>query len=236
MSLSADALSYAKKNHKKLISKIFDSKIYTPPSTPFTLFMAGSPGSGKTEFSKGFLKILQKKDLAQKVARLDTDELREMLPQYNGNNSDEMQRAATLLFDKAFSHIQKKNLSAIVDTTFASPRAIENVERALGRGRKVGIFYLHQDPTISWQYTKKREKLEGRLVPKEVFINAYFSARKNVNEAKKKFGKKIVLDLFEKDKNNNYERKAKFNIKSLGSFSKEPHTKSELEEKLLDEL
>jgi UDP-N-acetylglucosamine kinase len=213
MSLSADALSYAKKNHKKLISKIFDLNIYNPSSTPFTLFMAGSPGSGKTEFSKGFLKNFHKKDLTQKIIRLDTDELREMLPQYNGNNSDEVQRAATLLFDKAFSYIQKKKLSVIVDTTFASPRAIENVKRALGRGRKVGILYLYQDPIISWYHTKKRERMEGRRVPKEVFINAYFFARKNVNEVKQKFGEKIILDLFEKDKNNDFNKKAKFNIK-----------------------
>lgn len=106
----------------------------------------------------------------------------------------------------------------------------------MGRNRKVGIIYLYQDPLISWQYTKKREKLEGRFVPKEVFIDAYFSARKNVNQVKQKFGEQIELHLFEKDENNDYEKKANFNIQSLDGYLKELYTVSELEEKLPNEI
>lgn len=58
MSISEEAFAFAKKNHKKLISKICDVSIFSSSLSPFTLFMAGSPGSGKTEFSKAFLKKL----------------------------------------------------------------------------------------------------------------------------------------------------------------------------------
>lgn len=115
--------------------------------------------------------------------------VREFIPHYNGSNSDEVQRAATILFDKVFDLIQKKKINVIVDTTFASPKVVSNVERSLNRSRQVGIIYLYQAPIAAWEYTKKREKLEGRKVPKKVFIDAYFNAKINVNSIKKKFGK-----------------------------------------------
>lgn len=236
MSIDKEALSYAKKYHKKLVTQICDLDQYTPSLNPFTLFMAGSPGSGKTEYSKNFLKQLKVKDASLKIIRLDTDELRELIPQYNGHNSDVVQRAATLLFDKAFDCIQDKNLNVVIDTTFASPRSIENVKRALGRNRKVSIIYLYQDPIIAWQYTQKREKLEGRSVPKKIFIKTYFAARKNVNKIKEMFGDEVELHLFEKDKDNNFEKRAKFNIKSLNDHLKENYTKEKLEKTLPNKL
>lgn len=236
MSISDEVLLYAKKYSKKLISSLCNIKQYPSSKNPFTIFMAGSPGAGKTEFSKNLLKQLKIKNSSQKVIRLDTDELRELLPQYNGSNSDEVQRAATLLFDKAYDFVQKNNQSVIVDTTFASPRSIQNIKRALNRGRKVGILYLHQDPLIAWDYTKKREKVEGRVVPKKVFINAYFSARENVKKVKQKFGDKIELSLFEKDKSFNFLKKARFNIKTLDEYIKNDYSINDLEKMLADEL
>lgn len=236
MTAIEDAQAYVKANHRRLVSKICDITKYPPSAKPFTLFMAGSPGSGKTEYSKSMLKQLEEKDPTQKIVRLDTDELRDMIPQYTGGNSDEVQHAATLLFDKCFDCIQEKNLNAIIDTTFASPKAIQNVERAIKRGRKVGILYLYQDPLIAWDYTKKREKLEGRIVPKKVFIDAYFAAKDNVNLVKRQFGDKIELNLFEKDKEHNFLKKAKFNIKTLDEFLKEGYTRGLLEESLPNEL
>lgn len=229
------ALAYAKANHKKLIAEICDPSKYSKSSKPFTLFMAGSPGSGKTEYSKSFLKQLEEKDPNQKIVRLDTDELRDLLPQYTGQNSDDVQKAATLLFDKAFDYIQDRGLNAIIDTTFASPRALENVKRAIGRGRKVGIIYLYQDPKVAWEYTKKREKLEGRTVPKSVFIDAYFDAKENVNKVKEVFGDRIELNLFEKNEHNDFVKKAKFNIKNLDDHIQEGYNREVLE-KVLPEV
>jgi|APSaa5957512535_1039671.scaffolds.fasta_scaffold104786_2 UDP-N-acetylglucosamine kinase len=236
MSDSEDAVIYAKKHHKLLVAEICNIGKHEASTKPFTLFMAGSPGSGKTEYSKSLLKELEKMDPSQKIVRLDTDELRELLPQYSGNNSDVVQKAATLLFDKAFDHIQNKHLNAIIDTTFASPRSIGNVDRAINRDRKVGILYLHQDPLVAWEYTKKRERLEGRTVPKDVFIRAYFYAKDNVDKIKTKYGDQIELNLFEKDHKNNFVKKARFNINSLDEFIKENYTHDALEKVLSNSI
>jgi len=235
-SISEEAVAYAKKHHKTLVLQICTVELCTPSDKPFTLFMAGSPGAGKTEYSKNFLKEMEKKDPSLKIVRLDTDELRELFPQYSGDNSDSIQKAATILFDKAFDYIQDKQLNAIIDTTFASPRSIDNVDRAINRDRKVGILYLYQDPCIAWEYTKKREKLEGRTVPKQVFINAYFSAKENVQKVKQKYGDQIELHLFEKDQENNFVKKARFNIESIDEYIKESYTYGALEKTLPDEV
>lgn len=236
MTTTEDALAFVKAHQKRLVSQICDLAKYIPAKEPFTLFMAGSPGSGKTEFSKGFLKELQKKEPNLTVIRLDTDELRELMPQYNKSNSDEVQQAATLLFDKVFDFIQDKKLNAIIDTTFASPRSIQNVKRAINRKRKVGILYLYQDPLIAWDYTKKREKLEGRTVPKEIFIHAYFSSKENVNQIKATYGDQVELNLFEKDRENDFVKKARFNIETLDQYLKERYTEAMLEKLLSYEI
>lgn len=225
------------KQHKKELIEQFSSLTHFPPSPkPFTLFMAGSPGSGKTEFSKALILEIEKKDPEHKVLRLDVDELREALPQYSGVNSDEVQTACSILFDKIYDSIQKNGQNVVVDGTFSSPRSIDNMRRAVDRGRSIGITYLYQDPLIAWEYTQKRQKIEGRTVPKSVFIHAYFEARKNVDAVKNEFGSKIVLDLFIKDKENNYQKRAFFNIASIESRIKEEYTSEVLERNLPDTL
>lgn len=47
-----------KDNKKIIIQKFADLSIYLPVQNPTTYFMAGSPGAGKTEYSKSFIKEL----------------------------------------------------------------------------------------------------------------------------------------------------------------------------------
>lgn len=113
---------------------------------------------------------------------------------------------------------------------------LENLQRAINRGRSVGIIYLYQDPFVAWNYTKKREQIEGRTVPKSVFIKAYFSARTNVRIAKEQFGDNITLDVFEKDENNDFERKAHLNVRNFHDYIKEKYTPDFLEQNLPNSL
>jgi len=91
-----------------------------------------------------------------------------------------------------------------MDGTFANYAvARRNVINCLNKNRNIGIFYLYQDPVIAWDFTKKREKLEGRYVPKESFIKAFFDSKENVKLIKKEFAEKIELNLVIKNKQNN---------------------------------
>lgn len=235
MSIAEEAEQFARSNKRSISRMICNVEIYVPSPNPFTMFMAGSPGSGKTEFSKALIPEIEQKDPEHKIIRLDTDELRERIPSYVGTNSDEVQRATTIIFDAVYDLAQNNRQNLMVDTTFSSPRAIDNLRRALGRDRSVGITFLYQNPEIAWEYTKKREKLEGRTVPKNVFINAYFESRENVEKIKSEFGDKVNLSLFIKDKDHR-PRKTYFNIQTMRGYIKELYTKEDLEKCLPDEL
>lgn len=196
--ISEEAKKWVKKNKKELIEKFAGDSVCQTVSDPSTVFMAGSPGAGKTEFSRN---LIREQRLA--VVRIDPDDIRKMLPQYTGRNSDEVQGAASLGVEKLYDYVLEKKKSAIIDGTFSNyDVSARNIRRSLEKERSVALFYIYQDPKVAWEFTQMREKEEGRYVPKDMFIDAFFRARENVVRAKREFGDKIRLHLAEKDYKN----------------------------------
>ena len=95
------------------------------------------------------------------------------------------------------------------------------------------IYYVHQDPLIAWDFSKKRQEKQGRLVPKETFINAYFKSRQNIQELKSEFRDKICLHLIHKDYQDNISD-IQFDVDSIELLLPEKYTREDLEEKLYD--
>lgn len=210
--LATSAIAYIKQNKKLLYESFCDLTSFPPSERPFTFFMAGSPGAGKTEVSKALIKQLNATNSDSKIVRIDADEVRNILPQYKGANAHLVQGAASIGVEKLIDHVMNKNQNAIIDGTFAHyPTSRKNIERSLVHNRQVEIYYIYQDPKIAWDFTRKREKLEGRNIRKDDFIYAFFSAQENVNKAKEEFGKQITLNLIIKDIRNNID-KTKLNI------------------------
>ncbi len=236
MSVSDDAYKEVKKKKKEIIDKFANIEDYPAVEKPFTIFMAGSPGAGKTEFSKSFDPDMFKfvKDQDTKIVRIDADEIRYSLDQFTGSNASEVQRAASKGVEFLFSHVQKKHQNAIVDGTFANRRiSFDNIKRALGRNRSVGIFYIYQTPQVAWEFTKKRNKMEKRDISKQVFIDAFFSAKDNVNEAKKMFKDKILVDLIIKNYENK-DLKYQINVQNVDHYLEEAYTAEQLKSLLKD--
>lgn len=100
------------------------------------------------------------------------------------------------------------------------------------RYHKLDIFFVYQDPLQAWDFTQKREALEQRRVSKEVFIEASFRARENVNRAKEIFGSKIELNLIIKDFEKDLEQ-LEINIENIDRYIKKGYTKEELEKLLI---
>lgn len=177
---SERAKEFIKKNKRLLFEKFASDKIYKPNEKPISLFMAGSPGAGKTEYSKRFIEKFN-----SDMIRIDADDIRQIIPQYNGANSDVVQGAASIAVDILYSHALKNKYNLLLDGTFAKFDIVyRNVERSIDKNREVMICYIYQDPLVAWAFTKKREKLEGRMVPKKAFIEAFINARKNVIKIK----------------------------------------------------
>ena len=87
-----------------------------------------------------------------------------------------------------------------MDGTFSQKeRAIENIERSLNKNRIVFVFYIYQDPTVAWDFTKKRELVEGRNIPKSAFIDQFIGSRETIRHIRNKFGEEVVMYLVEKN-------------------------------------
>lgn len=234
MSTSDDAIAYIKDKQKELIATYASVDNFPSVEKPWAMFMAGSPGAGKTEISESLILLNREIDPSAKIVRIDADEIRNFLvPFYKGTNSDEVQGAASLGVQKIFDSVLKHHQSFILDGTFAHFKVSrQNVERCVSRGMKVGVFFVYQDPVVAWKFTKIREKREGRTIPKNAFIDAYFSAKDNVNKVKSEFGNTVTVDLVIKNYENRVE-KVHFNVDKIDSFIKNEYNPESLEKGLI---
>jgi predicted ABC-type ATPase len=164
---------------------------------PVSLFMAGSPGAGKTEVSVGFMRRFETVPV-----RIDADEIRKKCPNYNGIHAHLYQKAANKGVNILYDYALKRKLHLILDGTFAYGDAIKNIQRSLDKGRIVELWYVYQDPLKAWEFTKAREAIESRHVSKETFIRAFFRSRVNASEAKTTFGSSLTLNLLIKKVDN----------------------------------
>ncbi len=223
--ISKQAVKYIRSEKKNIQEKFAGDHVCLPDDDPVSIFMAGSPGAGKTEFSKRFLK-----DSKLKAVRIDADEIRDTIPLYNKQNANAIQAAAALGVEYIYDYALKKKKSILLDATFADfDKSLQNVKRSLSRGRYIEIYYLFQDPVIAWEFTKAREEIEGRYVPKEVFINSFLKSKENVNKVKNILGNKVILNVVVKNYQNDLER-FRLNVDFVDDIIKKDYTIESLEE------
>ncbi|MFH1536552.1 MAG: zeta toxin family protein [Patescibacteria group bacterium] len=226
------AVAFAKKERKRIANELTDLKFFHPDKIPISVFMAGSPGAGKTEFSKNIISILERKS-DRHVIRIDGDDLRSQLPGYTGANSYLFQGAISLIIEKIHDFVLAKKQSFILDGTFSKYKIAEkNVMRSLNKQRPVFIFYVYQNPKTAWYFTEKREKSEGRNIPKKAFIEQFFGAQKTVEQIKNKFKKNVTVVLLKKDfKKNTVDKIVEIQPTEqlIDKYLKENYTKNELE-------
>ncbi|HLD82278.1 MAG TPA: zeta toxin family protein [Patescibacteria group bacterium] len=214
-------------NQSKLLQTFADRSVYVPDRFPISLFMAGSPGAGKTEISKRLATRF-----TQQPIRIDADEIRLICPGYTGKNAQVFQSTANKGVNILYDYALKQRINLILDGTFAYKNSHDNIQRSLDKGRKVEIFYVYQDLLQAWDLTKKREILEGRRVPKEVFIYSFFQSLENVKKAKVNFGKSIMLNLVIKDLKLDVDQ-IELDIQNIDDFLVSSYTQDDLELQLL---
>ena len=223
-----EAIKYIKTNQKVLIEKFTSEIESVSENEPISLFMAGSPGAGKTEYSKSFIE-----NTRFNAVRIDPDEIKEFLPMYNGSNSNEVQAAANIGVEKLYDYALENKLNLLLDSTFTPFDKIHlNIKRSVKKNRHVEIHYLYQDPLIAWDFTRKRAVVEGRDVPKVMFVQALFESRENVKRIKEEFGSDVtvtfVINDFTNDKIEYFQ-----SINEIDRRTNIPYNKDELLQKLL---
>lgn len=129
--LREDAIEFAKRNKKRIAKILTDPKVYAPDPTPVSVFMAGSPGAGKTELSKNLIDLLEK-EREHRVIRIDGDEVRLLIPGYTGKNSYLFQGAMSLIVEKMHDLALHQSQTFVLDGTFANcGKAVDNMRRSL---------------------------------------------------------------------------------------------------------
>jgi UDP-N-acetylglucosamine kinase len=188
---------YARENRTEIAKELASTRLYPPEIAPISIFMAGSPGAGKTEFSRNLIKMFPGR--ADPI-RIDADDLRNRFADYTGKNSRLFQTATSLIVERIHDHALEKKQSFILDGTFSKSRkAKENIIRSLDKGRPTFIFYVYDDPESAWGFTQARELGEGRNIPKDAFIKEFLGARATVEEMITEFGEKIGVLLVRKN-------------------------------------
>ena len=223
--LERQAISYAKSNRTRIARELTDKNQFPPDTRPVSVFMAGSPGAGKTEASKAFLEEIG----ADNVLRLDPDELRELIPGYTGDNSYLFHRAVSFIVERTLDRAFKNKQSFLLDGTLASYDVAEkNIERSIRKERQVLILFVYQKPELAWEFVEAREKLEGRRILADTFIDQFFASQEVIRELKLKFGSQIQVDLLVK----NNKGKTRFyhdNVQAIEHHLDEKFTREDLQ-------
>ena len=226
--ISEQALRFARSNKKPIAKRFTDKSIYPPEESPVSVFMAGSPGAGKTEASIALVNLFADTP----ILRIDPDDLRNEFEAYQGANSWLFQRAVSILVEKILDLALDQRQSFLLDGTFSNLKvAKSNVERSLKRGRFVQILYVYQNPMLAWDFVKAREEAEGRRIRKEHFIEQYFAARDVVNALKLEYGADVHVDLLIKHIDNSG-RLYKAGVDKIDYHIPEQHTRADLEASL----
>lgn len=228
--IQSKALSYAKENRKAIAKGLTNPDIFPSESQPVSVFMAGSPGAGKTEASIALIEAVA--TVEQQIVRIDPDELRSYFEDYDGLNSHLFQKGVSVLVEKIHDFVLKQKQSFLLDGTLSHYEiAKKNIARSLGKNRMVQILYVYQEPLQAWQFVLARESTEGRKIQPAHFIEQYFKARAVVNHLKLEFGKKLSVDLLLKNIDGS-NQVYKANVDSIDSHIPERYTLEQIAQML----
>lgn len=192
-----NAVAIARKVKKSIARKMVDH--LPQEDAAVSVFMAGSPGAGKTETARHMMKSFLE-NYGVELVHIENDELRKEFDDYNGLNSSLFQTPATLLVEAIHDRALQRGVSFVLDSTLSSfEKAKSNIERSLRRERAVYVIFVYQDPAQAWKLVQAREIVEGRRVPKEVFVEQFIESQRVVGELKKVFKNQIDITFIEKN-------------------------------------
>lgn len=225
------AKEFARKNKNAIAKEITNTGLFLPDQFPVSVFMAGSPGAGKTESSKNLIERFTTD--GHSVLRIDADDLRLRFPEYTGANSDLFVGATSIIADKIHDYALKNKQSFVFDGTLSNlERSRDNIQRSLNKDRFVQLLHVYQEPLQAWNFVKAREIKDGRKIPRAAFLEQYFMARENVNCLKKEFGTAVKVDLVVKNIDGT-DFSYRENIDVIDSYIPEKYTKGDLEKLII---
>lgn len=218
---------WVRTNKKKIARELLERLGHAANQNPAGIFTAGLPGSGKTEFTTELIE-----ELTTKPLRLDMDELAAMIEGYKPQIADVFRKGASSILNEVYTKTIRQRMDFVFDGTLAHSHALQNVERAVKRGYKVKIYYIHQDPVLAWEFTKDRELVEKRGIKKQGFIEAYNGLYENLR-ALQSDSLDITLSVVVKGQNNKVIARHE-NVKDVFKYTGNILSRSGLEHVIID--
>ena len=186
--------------HKEIINSFIDDVVCIQQDEPIAILMGGSPASGKSSFLKKYAPYLLKEDLL----RIDADEVRSMLPEYEGWNASQTHLETkdiveTLLSDRTIGIPCEFDL--IYDGTMNNTKSYKPLIALLKKlGYKIFAVYIDNVP---YEVIKKRAleryQKSGRFVPMEVIDDFFAKGKKALNKIKEQVDGYMIIDGSNRD-------------------------------------
>jgi len=184
-----------KKLHRKIIYEFKKDLICVDNSNPIAILMGGSPASGKSTFLKKYAPYLLKTE----ILKIDADEIRAKLPEYEGYNATQTHLETkdivnTLLSDRNIGI--PCLFDVIYDGTMNSTKSylpLINLLKSLGY--KVFIVYIDNVPKdVVINRSIERYKKSGRFVPLEVIDDFFNKGTEALEKLKSQVDGYMVVD------------------------------------------
>ena len=186
--------------HKEIINSFIDDVVCIQQDEPIAILMGGSPASGKSSFLKKYAPYLLKEDLL----RIDADEVRSMLPEYEGWNASQTHLETkdiveTLLSDRTIGIPCEFDL--IYDGTMNNTKSYKPLIALLKKlGYKIFAVYIDNVP---YEVIKKRAleryQKSGRFVPMEVIDDFFEKGKTALNKIKEQVDGYMIIDGSNRD-------------------------------------
>lgn len=185
--------------HKKILSEVTGKTICTDQIQPIAVLTGGAPGSGKSTFLRKFAPYLQ----AEQIYKIDADEIREGLPEYEGWNSASTHQETRDMVNELLNSFDKPcKHDLLYDGTMSNAQKyIPLIEKLKGLGYKVYVAYMDVPKEVSIQRAMKRYQDNhggktkfGRYVPLDVIEDFFKTGKAGFDEIKRKADGYILVD------------------------------------------
>ncbi len=184
-----------KKLHREIILEAKKDLICIENTDPIAILMGGSPASGKSTFLKKYAPYLLKSE----ILKIDADEIRSKLPEYEGFNATQTHLETkdivnTLLSDRNIGIPCR--FDVIYDGTMNNTKSylpLINLLKSLGY--RVFIVYIDKVPKdVVTRRSIERYKKSGRFVPLEVIDDFFEKGTEALEKLKSQVDGYMIVD------------------------------------------
>ena len=181
--------------HKEIINSFKENVVCIESKDPIAILMGGSPASGKSTFLKKYAPYL----LSEEIFKVDADEVRSKLPEYEGWNASQTHLetkdiVTQLLSDREIGLPCKTDI--IYDGTMNSTKTYKPLIKMLhDLGYKVFVVYVDNvKKDVIVDRALNRYKKSGRFVPLEVIDDFFEKGKTALQEIKKDADGYMIID------------------------------------------